>query len=49
MLVLVVLERMRYADIATLLDVPIGTVMSRLRAAREGLRSMRAESEPAGK
>lgn len=40
MLVLVVLERLSYADIAALLDVPIETVMSRLRWARAGMRDI---------
>jgi len=51
-LALVVLEKLPYADIAALLDVPIATIMSRLRGAREGMRSTSAESVapgPAGK
>jgi RNA polymerase sigma-70 factor (ECF subfamily) len=51
-LALVVLEGLLYTEIADVLDVPVGTVMSRLHSAREGMRSMIAESEaprPAGK
>ncbi len=39
-LLLVALEDMAYADVAKLLGIPIGTVMSRLSRARERLRTL---------
>ena len=41
-LLLVVLEEMRYEDVASALGVPVGTVMSRLFRARERLRILMA-------
>lgn len=41
-LLLVVLEEMRYEDVASALGVPVGTVMSRLFRARERLRVLMA-------
>jgi RNA polymerase sigma-70 factor (ECF subfamily) len=45
-LLLVALEEMRYEDVARTLNIPIGTVMSRLSRARERLRLML--DDPAG-
>jgi RNA polymerase sigma-70 factor (ECF subfamily) len=43
LLLLVGLEGLRYEDAATLLDIPLGTVRSRLSRARNRLRQMLAE------
>jgi RNA polymerase sigma-70 factor, ECF subfamily len=45
-LVLAAVDEMRYEEIATMLSIPVGTVMSRLSRAREKLR--RAMSETPG-
>ena len=46
-LLLVALEDMAYADVATALGIPIGTVMSRLSRGRERLRAlMEGRAEP---
>jgi len=46
---LVGLEEMSYADVALALDIPIGTVMSRLARGRERLRSLLAGTQPGAK
>ena len=43
-LLLVGMEQMQYAEVAALLKIPIGTVMSRLFRARERMRVLLAES-----
>ena len=45
-LLLVALEEMRYADIAALLGIPVGTVMSRLSRGRERLRVVMDGRQP---
>lgn len=47
-LVLAVLERLPYAEIAALLGVQVATVMSRLRCAREAMHSTGAEAVARG-
>ena len=42
-LMLVAVERFAYAEIATILEVPVGTVLARLKHAREALRLMSNE------
>lgn len=45
-LMLVAVERLAYAEIATVLGVPIGTVLARLNCAREAMGLMSIESLP---
>ena len=46
-LLLVTIEEYSYAETSGILDIPIGTVMSRLHRAREQLRGLVQEAEPA--
>ena len=45
-LLLVALEQLSYADVSRALDIPVGTVMSRLFRARERLRTQLADVSP---
>ncbi|HVE49821.1 MAG TPA: sigma-70 family RNA polymerase sigma factor [Casimicrobiaceae bacterium] len=45
-LVLAAVEEMKYEEIASVLDIPIGTVMSRLSRARDKLRRIVSEPVP---
>ncbi len=45
-LILAAVEEMKYEEIAEVLDIPVGTVMSRLSRAREKLRRIVAEPVP---
>lgn len=48
-LLLVTLEDMAYADVARVLDIPMGTVMSRLSRARRRMRELMEQEAPAQK
>lgn len=45
-LLLVGMEQLSYEEVATILDIPIGTVMSRLARAREHLRASLGQPRP---
>jgi RNA polymerase sigma-70 factor (ECF subfamily) len=46
-LTMVDIEEFSYADVAAVLDIPVGTVMSRLARARQALRTALTEESPA--
>lgn len=46
-LTLVDIEECSYADVAAVLDIPVGTVMSRLSRARQALKTALTEAAPA--
>lgn len=48
-LLLVGMEQMHYEEVAQVLEIPIGTVMSRLSRARERLRELLAETRAPGR
>ena len=48
MILLVSVEDLSYAEVAQVLGIPIGTVMSRLARGRERMRQMTQEQEAPG-